>query len=61
MAAPQIETVSAAGDKAKLGAAAALLVAALAGFYLLGKHGQLAQWSVLVVGVAAAVAVFFTA
>jgi preprotein translocase subunit SecE len=36
------------------------LIAALAGFYLLGKQGQVAQWGVLVVGLAAAVAVFFT-
>jgi len=61
MAAPQVETVSTAGDKAKLGVAAALVIAALAAFYLLTKQGQLAQWGALVVGLAAAVIVFFTA
>jgi len=61
MAAPQIETVSTAGDKARLGAAAALVIAALAAFYLLTKQGQLAQWGALVIGLAAAVVVFFTA
>ena len=61
MATTQVETVNTGADKAKLGAAAALVVAALAGFYLLGKQGQLVQWGVLLVCVAAAVAIFFTA
>ena len=60
MAAPQVETVSTAGDKAKLGAAAALVIGALAAFYLLSKQGQLAQWGVLVLGLGAAIALFFT-
>jgi preprotein translocase subunit SecE len=60
MASSQIETVSTAADKAKMGAAAGLVLLALVGFYLLGKQGALAQWVVLVVGLAAAVAVFFT-
>ena len=60
MATTQVETVSTGADKAKLGAAIALVIAALAGFYLLGKQGQLAQWGALVVGLAAAAAVFFT-
>jgi len=58
MATSQVETVSTGADKAKIAAAALLVVAALAGFYLLGKQGQLAQWGTLVVGLAAAVAVF---
>ena len=37
-----------------------LVVAALAAFYLLGKQGQFAQWGALLVGLAAAVAVFFS-
>ena len=61
MATTQVQTVNTGADKAKLAAAAALVVAALAGFYLLAKQGQLVQWSVLVVGLAAAVAVFLTA
>ena len=59
MATTQVETVNTGADKAKLGAAAALVVAALAGFYLLGKQGQLAQWAVFLVCIAAAVVVFF--
>jgi preprotein translocase subunit SecE len=61
MATPQVETVSTIGDKAKLGLAAALVVTALAAFYLLAKQGQLVQWGVMVAGLAAAVVVFFTA
>ena len=59
MATSQVETVSTGADKAKLAASAALVVAALAGFYLLGKQGPLAQWAALLVGLAAAVALFF--
>jgi preprotein translocase subunit SecE len=60
MATTQVETVSTGADKAKVGAAIALVIAALAGFYVLGKQGQLAQWGVLIVGLVAAVVVFFT-
>jgi len=56
----QVETVSTGADKAKLAAAIALVIASLAGFYLLSKQGQLAQWGVLLAGMAAAVVVFFT-
>ena len=59
MATTQVETVSTGADKAKVGVAVALVIAALAGFYLLGKQGQVAQWGALVVGLIAAVAVFF--
>jgi preprotein translocase subunit SecE len=60
MATTQVETVSTGADKAKVGAAIALVIASLAAFYLLGKQGQLVQWAVLIVGVIAAVAVFLT-
>ena len=56
----QVETVTSGADKAKMGAAVALGIAALAGFYLLARQGQVVQWGVLVVGLTAAVAVFFT-
>jgi preprotein translocase subunit SecE len=59
MATTQVQTVNTGADKAKLGAAAALVIAALAGFYLLGKQGQLVQWAVFLVCLAAAVVVFF--
>ena len=60
MATSQVETVSTGADKAKLAAAVALVIAAVAGFYLLGKQGQIAQWGALVVGLAAAFVVFMT-
>ncbi len=60
MATTQIQTVSTGVDKAKLAAAAALVIAALVAFYLLGKQGALVQWSALLLGLAAAVVVFFT-
>ena len=58
MATSQVETVSTTADKAKLGLAAVLVLAALAGFYLLSKQGQIAQWGILIAGLLAAVAVF---
>ena len=61
MATSQVETVSTTADKAKLGLAVILVLAALIGFYLLGKQGQLVQWGALLVGLAAAVAVFLSA
>jgi preprotein translocase subunit SecE len=60
MATSQVETVSTTADKAKLALAVALVVGALAGFYLLAKQGQIAQWGGLVVGLVAAVVVFMT-
>src|SRR5215207_2131713 len=60
MATSQVETVSTGADRVKLGAAVALVIAALAGFYLLGKQGQIVQWGALVVGLGAAVVVFIT-
>ncbi|MBI2770201.1 MAG: preprotein translocase subunit SecE [Burkholderiales bacterium] len=60
MATSQVETISTGADKAKLAAAVALVIAAVVGFYLLGKQGQIAQWGVLLVGLGAAVVVFIT-
>ena len=60
MATSQVQTVSTGVDKAKLAVAAALVVAALAAYYLLAKQGQIAQWGGLLVGVIAAVVVFFS-
>jgi preprotein translocase subunit SecE len=60
MATSQIETVNTGADKAKLAAASAVVVAALAGFYLLDKQGALVQWAALLVGLAVAAGVFFT-
>jgi preprotein translocase subunit SecE len=60
MATLQVQTVSTGADKAKLAAATALVVAALAAYYLLTKQGAFAQWGALLLGLAAAVVVFFT-
>ena len=60
MATSEVQTVSGAADKARLAAAVALLVSAVAAYYLLGKQGALVQWAGLLVGVVAAVAVFLT-
>ena len=58
MATTQVETVSTGADKAKLAAALALVIGAIAAFYLLGKQGQIAQWGALIACLVAAVAVF---
>jgi len=58
MATSQVETVSTGADKAKLGIAVALVIAGIAGFYLLARQGALAQWGALLVALAAAFVVF---
>ena len=60
MASTQVETVSTNADKAKLGLAILLVVAALTGFYMLARQGQLSQWGALLAGLVAAVAVFLS-
>jgi len=59
MSTTQVETVSTAGDKAKLGVAVALVVAAVAAFYLLSAQGEIVQWIALIAGLVAAAAMFF--
>jgi preprotein translocase subunit SecE len=58
MATSQVETVSTTADKAKLGLAVVLVLAALAGFYLLSRQGQIVQWGALIAGLVAAAVVF---
>ena len=60
MASTQIQTVSSGADRLKMGASVALLVLALAGFFLLAKQGVWVQWAAFLVGLAAAVGVFLT-
>ena len=60
MATSQVQTVTTGADKAKLAAAAVLVVGALAAFYVLGKQGPLVQWAALLLGLAVAIVVFFT-
>jgi preprotein translocase subunit SecE len=58
MASSEVQTVNTGADKAKLGAAVALLLASFVAFYLLSGKGAVAQWGALLVGVVAAVVVF---
>lgn len=58
MATTQVETVNTGADKAKIAAAVALVIASVAGFYLLGKQGPIVQWAALLVGLVVAAAVF---
>ena len=57
---PQVETVSSGADKAKLAAAALLVVGAVVAFYLLGKQDLWLRTAALIVVLGAAVATFFT-
>ena len=57
----QVETVSTGADKAKLAVAAVLLVGAVVAFYALGQKDLWVRVVALLVLLAAAVAMFFTA
>ena len=61
MSTTQVQTVGSGAEKAKLGLAALLLLGALAAFYILSKQGALAQWAGLLLGLLAALGVFFWA
>ena len=54
----QVDTVNTGADKAKLAASVALVVVALAAYYLLSRQGAIAQWAALLGGLGAAVVVF---
>ncbi|MFA6616254.1 MAG: preprotein translocase subunit SecE [Hydrogenophaga sp.] len=58
MATSEVQTVHTGADKAKLAAAAVLLLGSFVAFYLLSGRGALAQWAGLLVGLVAAAAVF---
>ncbi len=60
MATSEVQTVNASGEKMRLALAGALVIAALAAYSLLDQQGGLVQWAALLVGLVAAVAVFFT-
>jgi preprotein translocase subunit SecE len=53
-----VQTVNTFADKGKVYGALLLALAAVAGFYLLGKQGVLVQWLVLIVGLAVAVVLY---
>ncbi len=55
----QVETVSSAGDKAKLAGSGLLLVAAVAAFYLLAKQDMWLRVLLLLAVLGAAVVLFF--
>jgi preprotein translocase subunit SecE len=57
---PQVETVSTGADKAKLAAAALLLVGAIAAFYLLAAQGPWVRVAALLALLVASAGVFFT-
>jgi preprotein translocase subunit SecE len=61
MATSEVQTVSTAGDKMRLALVAALVIAGLVAYYMLSAQGVWVQWAGLLVGLAAAVVVFFTA
>lgn len=61
MATSEVQTVSTAGDKMRLALVAALVIAGLVSYYMLSAQGVWAQWGGLLVGLVAAVVVFFTA
>ena len=61
MATSEIQTVGSTGEKIRLALVAALVIAGLAAYYLLSAQGVWVQWGGLLVGVVAAVVVFFTA
>jgi preprotein translocase subunit SecE len=61
MANPQVETVSNGADKAKLAVAGVLVIGAVAAFYALGKQDLWLRVIALLVLMAAAIGVFFTA
>jgi preprotein translocase subunit SecE len=58
MATTQVQTVNTTADKAKLAAAAAMVVASLVAYYSLGKQGPVFQWLGLLGGLAVAVVIF---
>ena len=60
MSSAQIETVFSTADKAKIGAALVLVVAAVVAFYALSAQGGLVQWAALLGCLLLAVVVFFS-
>jgi preprotein translocase subunit SecE len=61
MATSEVQTVNSAGDKMRLALAGVLVVAGLVAYYMLAAQGVWVQWGGLLVALAAAVVIFFTA
>jgi preprotein translocase subunit SecE len=60
MATSEVQTVSSAGDKMRLALVGVLVLAGFVAYYLLAAHGPWVQWAGLLVGLVAAVVVYFT-
>lgn len=60
MATPEVETVNAGADKAKVAVALLLVVGSFFAYYLLSKQGGVAQWAGLLLMIAGAVGVYLT-
>jgi preprotein translocase subunit SecE len=60
MATTQVQTVNTTADKAKLAAAAVMVIASLVAYYALAKQGSLFQWLGLLAGLTLAVVIFLT-
>jgi preprotein translocase subunit SecE len=60
MATSEVQTVSPVGDKMRLVMAGILVLAGFVAYYLLASHGVWAQWAGLLLGLVAAVVVYFT-
>lgn len=58
MASPEVETVNAGADKAKVASSVVLLIAAFVVFYLLSRLGPWVQWIGLLVLLGASVSVY---
>lgn len=58
MASPEVETVNAGADKAKVASSVLLLIAAFVVFYLLSRLGPWVQWIGLLVLLGASVSVY---
>ena len=58
MATTQVQTVNTTADKAKLAAAAVMVIASLVAYYVLAKQGPLFQWLGLLAGLTLAVVIF---
>jgi preprotein translocase subunit SecE len=56
----QVETVSTGADKAKLAATAVLVVGSVVAFYLLGQQSLWLRVAALLIGLVAAVAIYFS-
>jgi preprotein translocase subunit SecE len=60
MATSEVQTVSAAGEKIRLASVGVLVLAGFVAYYLLAAQGPWVQWAGLLVGLVAALVVYFT-